>query len=72
MLGTAGRLRTHLSGQAEDLLHQLLSLCRLLQKEFHDGCQQLQLDLQEDREEARKECKLLVGTVGNQVRTSER
>lgn len=29
----------YLSGQTEDLLHQLLSLCWLLQEEFHNGCQ---------------------------------
>lgn len=61
---------THLSSQAEDLLHQLLGLCRFLQKEFHNGCQQLQLDLQEDREEMRK--KLHMGIVGNQIRALKR
>lgn len=46
-----GRLggRTHLRGQAEDLLHQLLGLCRLLQKELHDSRQQLQLHLRTER-----------------------
>lgn len=44
-----GGWATDLSGQAEDLLYQLLGLCWLLQKEFHNGCQQLQLNLQKDR-----------------------
>jgi hypothetical protein len=43
------RLHTYLSGQTEDLLHQLLGLCGLLQEKLHDSCKQLQLDLQGDR-----------------------
>lgn len=37
---------TYLSSQAEDLLHQLLSLRRLLKEELDDGGQQSELDLQ--------------------------
>lgn len=62
---------THLSGQAEDLLHELLGLCWLLQKEFHNSCQQLQLHLQEDKGD-KEECELRVGTAGNQMRASKR
>uniref|UniRef100_A0A8C5INY1 Uncharacterized protein n=1 Tax=Junco hyemalis TaxID=40217 RepID=A0A8C5INY1_JUNHY len=36
---------THLRGQAQHLLHQLLCLRGLLQEQLHDGCQQLQLHL---------------------------
>lgn len=62
---------THLSGQAEDLLHELLGLCRFLQKEFHNSCQQLQLHLREDRGD-QEECELRVGTAGNQMRALKR
>lgn len=40
---------SHLSGQAEDLLHQLLSLGRLLQEELDDGGQESELHLQVKR-----------------------
>lgn len=36
---------THLCGQAQHLLHQLLCLRGLLQEQLHNGSQQLQLDL---------------------------
>lgn len=41
---------THLRGQAQHLLHQLLRLSGLLQKQLHDGRQQLQLNLRADKQ----------------------
>lgn len=37
----------YLSSQAEDLLHQLLSLRRLLKEQLHNSSQQSELDLQQ-------------------------
>lgn len=38
---------SHLCGQTEDLLHQLLSLRGLLEEKLDDGCEKSELDLKQ-------------------------